>query len=356
MGRCKPESDGVAADRKLDHLTICANEDVEANTKTTLLEDVELLHHSLPELASEQIDLGVQFVGKTLRAPLIISAMSGGVEAAVELNRALAAVAERNGIALGLGSQRLMLESSKVPPGFLLRDVAPHAVILGNIGAVQASRLSTDAVRQLVESVGADGLAIHLNPAQEMIQEEGDRDFRGCLDAIGRLCDDLSFPVIVKETGCGLGPSALQALLSTNVRWVDVAGCGGTSWVGVESLRSSSTRRQLGSDLWNWGIPTAVCTACAVEAGFNTISSGGIRTGLDIGRAIALGAKMAGVALPFLRAFKAGGEASIEREVQRIVEQLTIVMLLTNSPNLDALSKTPKVLGPRLQAWLGSVR
>ena len=356
MGGGKPDRSGVLADRKLDHLTICANEDVEAKAKTTLLEEVELLHHSLPELASEQIDLSVEFAGKRLRAPLIISAMSGGVEAAIELNQALAAVAENSGIALGLGSQRLMLESNTTPSGFLLRDVAPHTVILGNIGAVQASRLSTDAVVQLVESIGADGLAIHLNPAQEMIQEQGDRDFRGCLDGIARLCDEVSFPVIVKETGCGLGPSALQALSSTNVRWVDVAGCGGTSWVGVESLRGSSSRRQLGSDLWNWGIPTAVCTACAVDAGFNTIASGGIRTGLDVARALALGAQMAGIALPFLRAFKAGGEGKVEQEVRQIIEQLTIIMVLTNSPNLAALSKTPKVLGPKLQAWLDSVR
>jgi isopentenyl-diphosphate Delta-isomerase len=338
--------------RKLDHLALCLDEDVEARARTTLLEEVELVHDSLPELAVDALDASTELLGKRLRVPLVITGMSGGVGRAVELNRALAEVAEAHGMAFGFGSQRPMLERDELPPGYAVRDIAPSCLVLGNLGAVQVARTSTSAVRELLEKVGADALAIHLNPAQELVQPEGDRDFRGCLDGIARLVDELPLPVLVKETGCGLGPAALARLRTAGVRCVDVSGAGGTTWVGVESRRAGGSRAALGAHLWDWGTPTAVATALAVRAGFSTVASGGLRTGLDAARALALGADAAGLALPFLRAFAAGGREQLEATVAALVEELHAVLLLTGSRTLGDLRRAPRVLGPRLQRWL----
>jgi isopentenyl-diphosphate delta-isomerase len=348
------QDDAGIADRKLDHLTLCAAEDVESRGKTTLLEDVELLHDALPELSAEAIDLSAELTGRPLSAPLVITGMTGGVDRATEINRALARSAQRHGIAFGLGSQRAMLEArlDRPPPGYDVRGVAPEVVLLGNLGAVQAARASTEAVAQLVAATGADALCLHLNPGQEMIQPEGDRDFCGCLDGIARLVDELPVPVVVKETGCGLGPATLAKLATTGVGWVDTSGAGGTTWVGVEALRADADRATVGQTLWDWGVPTAVSAVLATRKGFRTIVSGGLRDGLDVARALALGAHAAGMALPFLRAVVSGGEAAVDQAIEQVLVTLRTVMLLTGSRDLNALRAAPRVLGPRLTHWL----
>ncbi len=346
----------MTASRKNDHIELCLVEPVESRAKSTLLEEVELIHCSLPELAVDDIDLSTELCGRRLRAPLVITGMTGGVERAVELNRGLAAAAERHGIAFGLGSQRPMLRDPEKAPGYRVRDVAPTAFLIGNIGAVQAVTLSLDQAEALVGAVGADALAVHLNPGQEIIQPEGDRDFRGCVDAIARLAESLSVPVIAKETGCGLSGAVIATLRGAGVRWVDVSGAGGTTWVGVEALRARGMRAELGELFWDWGVPTAAATLGAAEAGMGVIASGGLRNGLDALRALALGASAAGMALPYLKAWEAGGAAAVDAVIETLVETLRAGCVLTGSRDLAALRTCPKVLGPRLQAWHAAAR
>jgi isopentenyl-diphosphate delta-isomerase len=339
------------AERKASHLRLCAEEDVE-HRGTTLLEEVRLLHDALPELSVDDVDLSVEILGRRLQAPLLISGMSGGTPEAGELNRALATIAQKCGLGFGVGSQRPMLLHPETAQSYRVRDVAPDILLLGNIGVVQAREAGVSRVAGLVKEIGADALCLHLNVAQELVQEEGDRDFRGALGAIAKLVDELPVPVIVKETGCGLGPRTLERLRALGVQWVDVSGAGGTSWTAVESLRGSEHQRALGSDLREWGIPTAAAIVYARREKLGTIASGGIRSGLDAARALALGADAVSLALPLLRAYAAGGLDAALAAAGRIVEGLRAVALLTGSRRPEDLAKAPRVLGPDLRAWL----
>jgi isopentenyl-diphosphate delta-isomerase len=338
-------------ERKTSHLRLCAEEDVE-HRGTTLLEQVQLLHDALPELSVDEVDLSVELLGRRLQAPILISGMSGGTPEAGHLNRVLATIAQKCGLGFGVGSQRPMLLHPECAESYRVRDVAPDILLLGNIGVVQAREAGVARVAELVASIGADALAVHLNVAQELVQEEGDRDFRGALDSIARLVDDLPVPVVVKETGCGLSPRVLKRLRALGVGWVDVSGAGGTSWTAVESLRGTSRQRALGSDLREWGIPTAAAIAYARREGLGTIGSGGIRSGLDAARALALGADAVSFALPLLRAYTSGGFDAALAEASRVVEGLRAVALLTGSRRPEDLAQAPRVLGPELRAWL----
>jgi isopentenyl-diphosphate Delta-isomerase len=341
---------GIAG-RKLEHLDLCAREDVEARG-STLLEEVQLLHDALPELSCDEIDPSVELLGRSLRAPLLISAMTGGAERARELNRACAVAAQKVGLGMGVGSQRAMLIEPAVAETYRVRDVAPDILLLANLGVVQAREAGPRRVAGLVEAIGADALCIHLNPAQELVQDEGDRDFRGGAATIGELVARLAVPVVVKETGCGLGPRTLERLLAAGVRWVDVSGSGGTSWTAVESLRGSPRQRALGGALRDWGIPTAASVVFARRAGLGVIASGGIRGPLDAVRALALGADAASLALPFLRAWDRGGAAAVLEEAQRLDEGVRALLMLTGSRRPEALRHAPRRLGARLRAWL----
>lgn len=337
--------------RKLEHLELCAREDVEMR-RSTLLEEVELLHEALPELSVAEIDLGVSVLERSLRAPILITGMTGGAERAGEINRALASAAQKYGLALGLGSQRAMWLDPELASTYRVRDVAPDILLLANLGAVQARDAGPHAAAELVDAVHADALCIHLNPAQELAQDDGDRDFRGCVAAIETLVAALPVPVIVKETGCGLSRRTLARLRGAGVRWVDVAGAGGTSWPGVESLRGSARQRALGSALREWGVPTAASICFAREAGFDVIASGGLRDAGDLARALALGARLAGMALPWLRAHERGGLAGVLALAEQLTEGLRALMLLAGARDLAQLARAPRVLGPRLRAWI----
>jgi isopentenyl-diphosphate delta-isomerase len=339
------------AERKASHLQLCAEEDVE-HRGSTLLEQVRLLHDALPELSVDDVDLSVELLGRRLAAPILISGMSGGTPEAGQLNRALASVAQKCGLGFGVGSQRAMLLHPETAESYRVRDVAPDILLLGNVGVVQARDSGVACVAELVEAIGADAVCIHLNPAQELVQEEGDRDFRGALDAIGRLVDELPVPVVVKETGCGLSPGTLARLHALGVRFVDVSGAGGTSWTAVESLRGTARQRGLGTDLREWGIPTAAAIVYARRQGLATIASGGIRSGLDAARALALGADAVSLALPLLRAYVEGGLDAALAAAGRLVEGLRAIALLTGSRRPEALALAPRVLGPELSAWL----
>ncbi|HVY26749.1 MAG TPA: type 2 isopentenyl-diphosphate Delta-isomerase [Polyangiaceae bacterium] len=342
--------------RKDAHLDLAAKGDVGFKQTTTLLEHVRLVHDSLPELAVDEIDTSLTLMGKQLRAPILIAGMTGGTERAGRINKQLAAIAEERGYAFGLGSQRAMLKHPDMSHTYAVRDVAPTTLVLGNLGLVQAAQMPNDEIKRLVDSVGADALCLHLNPAQEMVQEEGDRDFRGGLATLERLLA-AGLRLVVKETGCGLSDHVAARVRALGVEYVDVSGAGGTSWVAVETHRASAARRPLGEAFWEWGIPTAASIALCAPHGFRGIfATGGISSGLDIAKAIALGASVGGVARRALQALENGGHDGAITFFEQIETELRTAMLLTGSRDLRALSRAPRLITGELAQWLQLAR
>ena len=353
----KPSMAGEEAisERKRDHLEIAASG--RANHRgSTLLDDVHLVHQSLPELSLDEIDLSTELLGHRLRAPLLITGMTGGTAEAERINRDIAGVADSLGIAFGVGSQRALAEHPEWAASYAVREEAPDVFLLGNIGAVQAKDYGVARVAELVASIDADALAVHLNPAQEAVQDGGDRDFRGQLDAIAALAAGLEVPILVKETGCGLSAEAAAALVRAGVSAVDVAGAGGTSWTAVESERAAMPAgRRLGEEFRSWGVPTAVSTALCVAAGLEVVASGGIRRGTDIARALALGARCGGMAAPVLRAQREGGADAVRAHLEELIAALRVAMLLVGAANLESLQRAPRHIGGELRAWLADL-
>jgi isopentenyl-diphosphate delta-isomerase len=344
---------GDISSRKVDHLDLCATGDVAFKSTSTLFECVRLVHDSLPELAVADLDTSVKVLGKTLKAPILIAGMTGGTERAERINRELATIAEERGYAFGLGSQRAMMKKPDTKASYLVRDVAPQVLLLGNIGGVQAAQMTTQAARELAESVGADALCLHLNPAQEIVQSDGDRDFRGVLETLTRLTRELPIPVIAKETGCGLSGSVGRRLAAAGVRHVDVSGAGGTSWVAVETERAKGGERAIGERYREWGVPTAASVALVSKSGFRTVfATGGIMNGLDVAKAIALGATAAGMARPALQAFERGGREEAVRFFEQTERELRTAMLLTGSRTLADLARTPRIVVGELSEWI----
>jgi isopentenyl-diphosphate delta-isomerase len=339
--------------RKADHLDLAEKGDVGFKRTTTLFECVRLVHDALPELAADEIDTSCQVLGKTLRVPILIAAMTGGHERAERINTELAEIAEERGLAFGLGSQRAMHRDRTKLKSYAVRHVAPTALIFGNLGVVQAASMSTAEIEDLLGAVGADALCVHLNPAMELVQEEGDRDFRGGLTTLERLRNDLHVPVIAKETGCGLSSRVAQRLRVIGVRHVDVSGAGGTSWVAVETQRARDAQKELGLAFWEWGIPTAASVALVAREGFETIfATGGMKSGLDIAKAIALGASVGGIARPMLQALESGGPEAARAFVERVEAEIRTALLLTGSRTLAALRRAPRVLLGELSEWI----
>ncbi|MDP3273734.1 MAG: type 2 isopentenyl-diphosphate Delta-isomerase [Deltaproteobacteria bacterium] len=343
--------------RKRDHIELCATGDVGFRTVTTLLECVRLVHDALPELDLDQVDTTQSLLGKTLRAPLVIAAMTGGTDEAAALNQTLAAVAESRGYGFGLGSQRAMHRTQALAYTYRVREHAPTTLVFGNVGLVQARTMSTGQLRELVTSIGADALCIHLNPAMELVQPEGDRDFRGGMELFRRLVSELGVPVMAKETGNGISHRAADKLRAAGVQHVDTSGAGGTSWVGVETLRAQEGAKRLGEAIWDWGVPTAASVMACAHAGFESIvATGGIKTGMDVARAIALGASAAGIARPALQALKSGGRDGVERYFDDIERELRAAMLLTGSKNLAELRRAPRMITGDLREWASLLR
>jgi isopentenyl-diphosphate delta-isomerase len=350
--------------RKTDHITLCATGDVGFRTMGPLFDQVRLVHDALPDLHADAIDTSVSLFGKKLRAPLFIASMTGGTEDAGRINRELASLAEERGIGFGLGSQRAMHTRKGTASTYRVRDVAPTAIVLGNVGVVQARDMTGAELRGLADEVGADALCVHLNPAMELVQPGGDRDFTRGLETIGRLVRELgpdgggrSIPIVVKETGCGIGPQVAARLASVGVRYLDVSGAGGTSWVGVETERAAeqgdAKGRALGQAFWDWGIPTAACVALAAPLALDgIIATGGVASGLDVAKAIALGATAAGIARPVLKALVEGGREKAGELLDLVVAELRAAMLLTGSPNVASLRRAPRVLGGDLSLWV----
>ncbi|ABB57963.1 type 2 isopentenyl-diphosphate Delta-isomerase [Synechococcus elongatus] len=334
--------------RKAEHLQLCLEAGVESPEVTTGLERYRFQHCALPNLSLQALDLGTQFLGRSLGAPLLISSMTGGTETAQRINCRLAIAAQKYRLAMGVGSQRVMLRQPETTPTFDVRDLAPDILLLANLGAVQLNYGVTPAeAQQLVDRLGADALILHLNPLQECIQAEGDTDFRGLLGRIGELCAALSVPVIVKEVGNGLSAMVAAQLLSAGVAALDVAGAGGTSWSRVEGQRAvDPLLRRLGDRFGDWGIPTAesLQQVRQVSATVPLIASGGIRHGLDAAKAIALGADLVGLARPFLVAADQSEEV-LDQWITELLAELRIVRFCTDSGDWAALRR-PGVLRP----------
>jgi len=340
--------------RKADHIEVATSDAAHFRDNRTLLSDVHLVHQSLPESRLEDISLATQFLGKTLRAPLMIAGMTGGTPEAKAINASLAQIASDLGIAFGVGSQRAMAIHPEVADTYQVRDVAPDALIIGNLGGVQARDFGAKRVSELAAAIDADALAIHLNPAQELIQEGGDRDFRGVLSALVELSAELSIPLLVKETGCGLSPQAAADLASIGVKAVDVSGAGGTSWVAVEAVRAApgSAAKYRGTELAEWGIPTAVSVAACAARGFTVVASGGVRSGLDAARAMALGATVSGIAAPVLKAFQRGGESEARQYLSATIDVIRTITLLSGCQRSSDLARAPRHLGATLRSWI----
>jgi isopentenyl-diphosphate delta-isomerase len=346
------------ARRKDAHLDLCATGDVEPTGNSTLLECVRLVHCAMPEMAVEDVDLTTPFLGKRLRYPLLITGMTGGTERAGAVNRDMALLAERHGLAFGVGSQRAMAEDASRAASFQVRQVAPTVALLGNIGLYQAVRLGVDGARRLVDAIGADGLALHLNAGQELTQPEGDRDFRGGYRVVEALVRAFGDRLLVKETGCGISPDVARRLAELGVRNLDVSGLGGTSWVRVEQLRASGMQAELGAEFSSWGIPTAAAIATvrrAVGPDVRLVASGGIRTGLEVAKVLALGADLGGMALPLFRAQQTGGLAGAEAALEVILAGLRQALVLTGSRSCAELRQRPRVVTGELKDWLAAL-
>jgi len=322
-----PES--ATPSRKAEHLRINIERDVGGKGIDAGFDAYRFTHRALPEIDLSDVVTSAELFGKRLRAPLLISCMTGGTPEALPINRCLARVAYRHGFAMGLGSGRALIESPESLPSFDVRADAPDVVLLANLGAVQLNRgYGAAQCRRLVELLHADALVLHLNPLQEALQPEGDTCFGGLLERIAQLCTEVEFPIVVKEVGWGIAARDVRALFDAGVAAVDVAGAGGTSWSEVERYRiTDEWRARVAAAFAGWGIPTAQCLAEARAAAprGTLIASGGIHDGLDAAKALALGADVVGIAGPFLRAAHRGFEAadSLARE---LVETLRIAM------------------------------
>ncbi|APS00321.1 type 2 isopentenyl-diphosphate Delta-isomerase [Pajaroellobacter abortibovis] len=342
--------------RKIDHLSLCSNEEVNFRTTTTLFENVRLIHNALPELHMDEIDLSCTVFGKQLRAPLLIASMTGGTEEASHINKTLASIAEERNYAFGLGSQRAMLINEEAKATYWIRDVAPTTLAFGNIGLIQARDISTPTLEKLVKETAVDALCVHLNPAMELIQSHGDRDFRGGLSTLQRLCASFPVPIILKETGCGISSEVATRAKEVGVQHLDISGAGGTSWVGVETKRAQKkadlTQSLLGEALWDWGIPTAANVLILAPLKFKTlIATGGIFDGVNATKAIVLGANLVGIARPILKALHAGGREQVIAFLDNVEAQMRALMMLTGSRNLTQLQKTRFIVGNELHLW-----
>ncbi|MEJ6483097.1 type 2 isopentenyl-diphosphate Delta-isomerase [Nostoc punctiforme UO1] len=326
--------------RKADHIRICLEEDVQSHQITNGLERYRFTHSCLPELNHDDIDISTAFLGKHLGAPLLISSMTGGTEQAAILNQRLAQVAQHYKIAMGVGSQRVAVEKPQVADSFAVRKYAPDVLLFANLGAVQLNyKYGLDECLRVVDILEADALILHINPLQECIQPKGDTNFRGLLDKISTLCSKLPVPVIAKEVGNGISAAIANKLIAAGVAAIDVAGAGGTSWAKVESERAENPlQRRLGKTFADWGLPTAECitTIRAIAPNVPLIASGGLRHGLDVAAAIALGADIAGLAMPFLQA-AAISETAVAELTEVLIAEITTVLFCTGNATLYQL-------------------
>lgn len=346
------------SERKDDHIRLVRKGNVEVGE--TGFRDVDLVHEALPEIHLDEVDTSLDFFGKKLNAPIFIDSMTGGSEKGKKINKNLAAAAEKCNIAMGVGSQRAAIEDKDLVDTFsVVRDVAPNAFIYGNLGAAQLNEYGVEGVIKAVEMIDADGMAIHLNFLQECVQPEGDIDANDCLKDIEKISSELDIPIIVKETGCGISKSTAKKLNDLGVEVVNVAGSGGSSWVVIESERAlaagAEEKASLGKLFKEWGIPTAISTIEVSEVHPCVISSGGVRSGLDVAKGIALGAEACGLAKPFLEPGLQSKEQTVDK-IKKLKSELKTAMFATGSRNLEKLREGKVIITGKSREYLESLR
>ncbi len=332
--------------RKMEHIQICLEKEVE--TGNTLFDEITLIHQTVPELDLEAVDCSQTFLGKRLDFPLLIAGMTGGCREAKEINLALAAAAAGKGVAFGVGSQRAMIENPDLTDTFAVRKVAPDIPLLGNIGITALAKYPVSRIHRAVRDIGADALCVHINPAQELFQRRGDVDFSGCLQTLRDLCADADYPVIAKEVGNGISRESAHLLKDCGVEALDLGGVGGTSWVVVDSIRSGKESARFR----DWGIPTAVSILEARDAGIPLIATGGVRNGLQMAKAVGIGADLCGIALPFIRILDREGLEGVERYIETLKQEFRFSLYLTGSANISEFRQRAPVLGGRILEWM----
>lgn len=343
--------------RKFEHIEHCLTKQVEAHVSNAF-ENIYFVHQALPEIDKDEIDLSIEFLGHKLDYPIMIAGMTGGTKGsqiAGKINKTLAKAAQELNIAMGVGSQRAMIRKPETWESYYVRDVAPDIFLVGNLGAAQfVLGYGTDEALKAVETIQADALAIHMNPLQESVQPEGDTQYRGVLKALAELKGEFPYPIIAKETGAGVSMEVAIKLESIGIDAIDVGGLGGTSWSGVEYYRAKDERsKNLALKFWDWGIPTAISVAeVRYATDLSIIATGGMRDGIQIAKALALGANLAGIALPLLKPAAKGDVEGVVKILQRYIDELKNAMFLVGARNIEELRKVSLVIVGFAREWL----
>lgn len=334
------------------------NQNVQARNVTTGFEDTSFIHRALPEIDREKIDLTTRVFGHKFAAPLLVGAITGGTQMATKINATIAEAVEQLGLGMGVGSQRAALEDKKVEETFAIaRKKAPKAFLIANIGGVQLKNgYGVQEIQKVVDMIDADAVAIHLNALQETAQPEGQTNFSNVLQKIREVAKEIDKPVIAKETGAGIAFEEARRLEAANVKGIDVSGAGGTSFAAVEYYRAKeredNVQRRLGDVFWDWGIPTAASIVEAAQATYvPIIGSGGIRSGVDVAKALALGASLASFSQPILRSAVKGVKETF-RTLSILIDELRNVMFLVGADSVQTLRKTPIVIRGETSEWL----
>jgi isopentenyl-diphosphate delta-isomerase len=339
------------AKRKREHLKLCLTDDVKFKSKTNGFDRYDFVHYALTEVEIDKINFKTKLFKKIISYPFLISCMTGGTSEAENINAKLAIAAEELRIPIGVGSQRQALENNLYSDSYkTIRKNAPTVPVLGNIGAAQIVRLKNiDAIQKLVDQIKADAMVVHLNPLQELLQKEGEPNFKRLLDKIQKLVKVLNVPIIVKEVGSGISGEVAKKLLAVGVKGIDVAGAGGTSWAGVEMLRNKNPKEL---ELWDWGIPTSHCLKEVKKLKksykFILIGSGGINSSVDAAKALALGADMVASARIVLQTLNKNGIEGVKNLVTSWFDFVKSVMFLTGSKSLPELRKNKIILKEKL--------
>ena len=337
--------------RKREHLRLCLTDDVQFKSKTNGFEKYDFVHSAITEVEIEKINFESSFFKKKISYPFLISCMTGGTTEAENINAKLAIAAQELNIPIGVGSQRQLLENNYHRKSYIIiRKNAPTVPVLGNIGAAQIVKLNKlDVIQKLIEQVEADAMVVHLNPLQELLQKEGEPNFKGLLVKIEKLVKILSVPIIVKEVGAGISKQAAKKLLDAGVKGIDVAGAGGTSWAGVEILRN---KNQQGNEFWDWGLPTSYCVreVSKLKKSYNfiLIGSGGINIPMDAAKAFALGADLVASARIILKTLNNSGIEGVKNKIINWFEVIKSIMFLTGSNSIQALRNKKIILKEEL--------
>lgn len=344
--------------RKADHIRISLNQNVQARNTTTGFEDIHFIHKALPEIDKQKIDLSTTVFNHKFAAPLIVGAITGGTPEATKINATIAEAVEELGLGMGVGSQRAAIEDKKFEKTFVVaRKKAPTAFLIANIGGVQlVNGYRLKEVKKAIKMIEADAIAIHLNPLQEAVQPEGQTNFRGVLEKIGEIAKELEKPVIAKETGAGIAAEEAKRLEAAGVKGIDVSGAGGTSFAAVEyhraKRREKSFQRRLGDVFWDWGIPTAISIVeVSQTVSVPVIASGGIRDGVDVAKALALGASLSSLSQPVLQAAVKGVKET-KNALSLLIEELRNVMFLAGADSVQTLRQVPLVITGKTAEWL----